>query len=122
MSLLSPKIENIQWGSMKIKGYPLGRDFMIYPGGAKSWDWNKSNTSHEKGIQTQDIQFIIDKGAEYVVMAVGMNSRLNVSDTAIELLKKTGTEYCILSTKDAVEEYNRLASTTPVGGLFHTTC
>jgi len=118
----SPKVETIKWGLMKIQGYPPGRDFMIYPGGAKSWDWNNSNTSHEKGIQPQDISFIIDKGAKYVAMAIGMNSRLKVSDAAIELLKKTGTDYCILSTKDAVDEYNQLASISPVGGLFHTTC
>ncbi|QTA78667.1 DUF498 [Desulfonema limicola] len=118
----SPIIEAIQWGSMKLEGYPSGRDFMIYPGGAKSWDWNESNTSHEKGIQPKDIQFLIDKGAVNIVLATGMNSRLKVSDAAIEFLEKTGIEYCILSTEDAVKEYNRLASTIPVGGLFHTTC
>ncbi|QTA78390.1 MTH938-containing [Desulfonema limicola] len=59
----SPKIEKIQWVRMKVEGYPSGRDFMIYPGGTKSWDWNKRNTSHEKGIQSKDIQFLIDKGS-----------------------------------------------------------
>jgi len=37
----SPKIEKIQWVRMQVEGYPSGRDFMIYPGGAKSWDWKK---------------------------------------------------------------------------------
>lgn len=31
----SPLIEKIQWGSMKIEGYPEGKDFKLYPGGTK---------------------------------------------------------------------------------------
>jgi len=29
----SPEIEHIKWGFMKVKGYPPGKDFKLFPGG-----------------------------------------------------------------------------------------
>lgn len=29
----SPLIEELEWGHMKVKGFPSGKDFRLFPGG-----------------------------------------------------------------------------------------
>jgi hypothetical protein len=51
----SPQIISLVWGKMEVEGYPAGKDFVLYPGGAEPWNWNDAGTTHEGGIQPQDI-------------------------------------------------------------------
>jgi len=118
----SPKIISLVWGKMEIEGYPAGKDFVLYPGGAESWNWNDTGTTHEGGIQPQDIDKLLAKLANKIVLTTGMTGRLRVSDAALERLKSAGVEFMILHTDEAVKVYNRLAQEYQVGGLFHSTC
>lgn len=119
----SPKILNFSWGVMDIEGYGQGKDFKLYPGGARPWNWSETGTEHSPGIQPADIKELIDRGCQVVVLSKGVESSLKVMDSTIELLKKHNIEYHILDTKKAVELYNKLASENfRIGGLFHSTC
>lgn len=118
----SPKIKHLSWGKMEVEGYPPGKDFIVYPGGADPWDWNLSNTSHEDGIQPEDVKLLLSKGAEIIVLSRGFSERLGVSQETIEILEEAKIEYVVLKTDEAVEKYNHLAETRQVGGLFHSTC
>ncbi|WP_321329802.1 Mth938-like domain-containing protein [uncultured Ilyobacter sp.] len=119
----SPKILNFSWGVMDIEGYGQGKDFKLYPGGARSWNWSETGTEHSPGIQPADVEELIEKGCQIVVLSQGVYSSLKVMDSTIELLEKNNVEYHILDTRKAVELYNKLAGENlRIGGLFHSTC
>lgn len=118
----SPYINGLQWGEMDVEGVGRGKDFMLYPGGAESWDWNRTGTSHDGGIQPADVRVLLAHGATHIVLSTGQQERLRVSTAARQALDEAGIPYDVLPTAKAVEKYNALAEHESVGGLFHSTC
>ena len=119
---ISPKITHISWGRMKVEGVGSGKDFKLYPGGGRAWDWRETGTEHDPGIQPADVEEILDNGADVVVLSRGMRLALKTSPETLELLKTRGVTVYVKETKAAVELYNELAAEHAVGGLFHSTC
>jgi hypothetical protein len=120
---LSPYITHLEWGKMEVENLGAGRDFKLYPGGGKEWDWRESNTHHIPGIQPVDVQDLVEHGANVVVVSRGMLTKLEISPEALEYIEETDIEFHIMETKLAVELYNHLAvKNAKVGGLFHSTC
>lgn len=107
---------------MKIEGLGTGKDFKLYPGGGRIWDWGETGTRHAPGIQPADVAELLDHGAQVVVLSRGMNLALRVCPETLDLLQDRGVIAHVEETRAAVELYNRLAETRPVGGLFHSTC
>ncbi|MFG3340743.1 Mth938-like domain-containing protein [Glycomyces sp. NPDC048151] len=118
----SPKILSIAWGRMEIEDLGVGKDFMLHPGGGKAWDWRESGTEHSPGIQPSDVRYLIDRGAETIVLSLGMERRLQIDPATIALLERLHVGYQAAETPEAVALYNRAADTGSVGGLFHSTC
>ncbi|RRS00502.1 Mth938-like domain-containing protein [Glycomyces terrestris] len=116
----SPKILSVAWGRMEVDGLGTGKDFMLHPGGGRPWDWRESGTEHSPGIQPADVQYLIDNGAESIVLSLGMERRLEVDPATVALLERLGVPYRTAETREAVELYN--ADPGRVGGLFHSTC
>ena len=118
----SPRITHISWGQMEVDGIGSGRDFKLYPGGGREWNWKETNTHHVPGIQPADVMELLEHGSKVVVLTRGMHLVLQTCPETIELLKKKGIQFHIEETNAAVELYNELAETELVGGLFHSTC
>ena len=119
----SPRISHIAWGSMQIEGVGSGRDFKLWPGGGRAWDWAQTNMHHTPGIQPADVQELLAHGSKIVVLSRGRDLRLQTCPETIEYLEQRGVECHVEETAAAVELYNRLAAEgEPVGGLFHSTC
>ena len=119
----SPKITHISWGRMEVDGIGLGRDFKLYPGGGRSWDWRESNTHHVPGIQPADVEELLAHGSAIVVLSRGMELALQTAPETLALLQERGVPVHLEETNAAVALYNRLAETgKKVGGLFHSTC
>jgi hypothetical protein len=119
----SPHIEKIAWGSMKVAGIGKGKDFKLWPGGGRPWDWSETGTHHEPGIQTADLEELLEHGSRIIVLSRGMLLRLHTTAEAMNLLKKLDIPVHIAETKAAVRTFNRLAKEgKAVGGLFHSTC
>jgi hypothetical protein len=98
------------------------KDAKLFPGGAREWDWNETGTGHETGVQPGDVLELLDKGATVVVISQEMNGRLQVGEETLRMLKEKGVPVHVLETKAAVDRYNELSETEPVGALFHSTC
>jgi hypothetical protein len=47
----SPKITHISWGRMEVDDLGTGKDFKLYPGGGRAWDWNETGTQHVPGVE-----------------------------------------------------------------------
>lgn len=119
---VSPRITSLSWGRMEVEGLGTGKDFKLYPGGGRKWDWSETGTRHVPGIQPSDVQELLDHGACVVVLSRGMQRALRTCPETLDLLEERGVEVHVEQTKTAVERYNELRKTMPVGGLFHSTC
>jgi hypothetical protein len=118
----SPRITDLAWGRIEIEGGTSFRDAKLWPGGGREWDWTETGTRHEPGIQPADVAELLDHGAETVVLSRGVYERLRTSRATLDLLEARGIAVHVLQTEKAVERYNELAKSGPVGGLFHSTC
>lgn len=119
----SPKIMHISWGKIVVEGLGEGRDFKLYPGGGREWDWSETNTHHVPGIQPADVQELLEKGSEAVVLTRGMQLVLQICPETLQLLRDKNIRVFVEETKAAVELYNQLVDQQQlVGGLFHATC
>lgn len=119
---VSPKINSIEWGKITVSDGSTYKDAKLFPGGARTWDWTETGTHHIPGIQPADLQELLDKGAEAVVLSKGFNERLQVSDDTIEFLAQKKIPYFILQTEEAIKKYSHLRTDIPVGALIHSTC
>jgi len=118
----SPRIETISWGRMQVADLEPGKDFKLWPGGGRPWDWTETGTHHHPGIQPADVEELLDHGARVIVLSRGMLKMLQTMPSTRAMLERNGVEVHIEETKKAVELYNRLRESSAVGGLFHSTC
>jgi len=118
----SPRILAVAWGRMEVDGIGAGKDFKLYPGGGREWDWNETGTRHSPGIQPADVEELLAHGATVVVLSLGMNRRLQVDPRTLDYLAGQSVTAHTAETREAVRIYNKLAQDTPVAGLFHSTC
>jgi hypothetical protein len=119
----SPKIKSISWGCMEIEDLGKGRDFKLYPGGGRPWDWKETGTHHSPGIQPADVEELLENGSSVVVLSRGMLLALQTAPETTELLRQRGVPFHMAETKAAARLYNRLSEAgEQVGGLFHSTC
>lgn len=120
----SPRISSVSWGILEVEGRAVAyKDAKLYPGGSREWDWRETGTSHDPGIQPADVEELLERGAEEVVLSTGMHRRLRVRAETLDLLEERGVGSHVLPTGEAVERYNRLRDEgRPVGALIHSTC
>ncbi|XP_066197329.1 mth938 domain-containing protein isoform X1 [Sylvia atricapilla] len=103
----SPEIASLSWGQMKVKGCST----------------TYKDCKHSPGVQPADLEEVVKKGVQTVVIGRGMSEALQVPASTVEYLKRNGVEALVLQTEKAVAEYNALAARgVKVGGLFHSTC
>jgi hypothetical protein len=119
---VSPRVLNLSWGIMEVQSLGTGKDFKLYPGGGREWDWAETGTRHEPGIQPSDVYELVDHHCQVVVLSRGMERRLHTMPETLVHLRERGIEVHVEETGAAVELYNRLAENRRVGGLFHSTC
>ena len=119
----SPRILSSGWGKMEIETIGSGKDFKLWPGGGRTWDWSEHGTGHHNGIQQGDVQELINRGCRVVILTTGRLKRLRVPQSTVDILKAQSIEVVIADTKKAIQLYNNYAANgMAVGGLFHSTC
>uniref|UniRef100_A0A3P9PW58 Mth938 domain-containing protein n=1 Tax=Poecilia reticulata TaxID=8081 RepID=A0A3P9PW58_POERE len=124
--MTSPEIATLSWGLMKVKGCSSSyKDCKVWPGGSRAWDWRETGTDsqHYPGVQPADLEEVMKKGIELLVIGRGMSEALQVPSSTLNFVKQQGIEVRVLPTQKAVAEYNKLAvQGAKVGGVFHSTC
>ncbi len=119
----SPEITSLKWGRMTVRGLGTGKDFKLWPGGGRPWDWSETGTHHSPGIQPADVTELIQRGSETIVLTRGMLLRLRTCQETLQQLAELGIGVHVAETREAAALYNALASQgVAVGGLFHSTC
>ena len=117
-----PRIAGISWGRMEVEGLGAGKDFKLYPGGGRAWDWAETGTRHSPGVQQADVEELVARGATAVVLSQGMHQQLQVHPDTSRYLAERSITVHVAETREAVRIYNDLAGGTLVAGLFHSTC
>ena len=107
---------------MEVDGIGTGKDFKLYPGGGRPWDWNETGTRHVPGIQPSDVAELLERESTVIVLSRGMYLALHTCPETLDLLRGRGIAVHVEETRSAVALYNRLAESQNVGGLFHSTC
>ncbi|XP_067841733.1 mth938 domain-containing protein isoform X2 [Heptranchias perlo] len=75
----SPQIASLSWGRMKVQDSATAyKDCKVWPGGSRTWDWRETGTDHYPGVQPADLEEIINKGIQTLVIGRGMNEALQV--------------------------------------------
>lgn len=124
--MVETKITKLTWGEIEVQVGTQTRTFRdckLWPGGAVSWNWQETGTHHEPGIQPEDIQDLIAKGIDVLVLTRGRLLRLKLAPETEQMLQEKGLEYHFEETRRAAEHFNRLVEEgRKVGGVFHTTC
>jgi hypothetical protein len=118
----SPRILGVSWGRMEVEELGVAKDFKLFPGGGRLWDWSLTGTLHEPGVQRSDVDDLINYGSTVVVFGTGLEQRLQVPPSTIDYLEARSIQVHVAQTRDAVRLYNELVETHQVGGLFHSTC
>lgn len=119
----SPGIVSLSWGQMVIDGLGAGKDYKLWPGGGREWDWRETGTHHRPGIQPADVEELLDRGTRIVILSRGKLLMLHTCRETLELLETRGITIHIAETGKACKIYNDLAARgEAVGGLFHSTC
>jgi len=117
-----PRIIQISWGRMEVEGLGVGKDFKLYPGGGRAWDWAETGTRHSPGIRPAEVEELVAHGATTVVLSLGMNKQLHVHPDTHRYLEERSITVHVAETLEAVEIYNDLTEGALVAGLFHSTC
>lgn len=119
----SPLILSSGWGKMVVDGLGRGKDFKLWPGGGRNWNWAEFGTGHGNGIQVEEIADLVMNSCTKVILTTGRFKRLKVPKQTIDALEKEGLEVIVTDTKKGIRLYNDFAKKgVKVGGLFHTTC
>jgi hypothetical protein len=108
---------------MEVAGLGTGKDFKLWPGGGREWDWAETGTRHHPGIQPADVEELLDHGSRIVVLSRGILLRLETAPETLATLERRVERVHVEETRAAARLYNDLAdSGEAVGGLFHSTC
>lgn len=119
----SPRITHLSWGCIETGDGERYQDAKIWPGGGREWNWQETGTEHTPGIQPDDVEELLENGAEIVVLSMGYHERLGVCDETVQMLENRGVPVHVLQTEQAVIKFNQLREKNePVGGLFHSAC
>ena len=119
----SPLIRYLSWGRMQVEGCADAKDFKLWPGGGRAWDWTETGLSHDPGIQVDDVRELVEHGARVVVLSQGMMEALKCQPETLAWLEQQDVRVEVLETRAAAQRYNDLAREgEAVGGLFHSTC
>ena len=86
----SPRILSVAWGRMEVQGIASGKDFKLYPGGGRPWDWRETDMHHVPGIQPADVEELLANGSRVVVLSRGMELALQVSPETLQMLEARG--------------------------------
>lgn len=120
-----PLITHISWGKIIVADNgkeSTYRDAKLWQSESKDWDWNKTGTRHNPGVQIADIAEFIDM-VDIVILTRGMDLVLQVPQTTIDYVRQRGKQCFVGQTEDMVKKYNELVKEgKKVGGVFHSTC
>ncbi len=121
---MKPKINDTQFGSITVDEEIITHDVIIGLDGEvkkrkKKLSKEVYGTSHT--ISLAEAEYVYEKGAKLLIFGAGQYLAAKLSDEAVGFLKKQNCKIKVLSTKEAMEIWNKSDEKKKIG-LFHLTC
>ncbi len=121
---MKPKINNTEFGSITIDKKVYEHDVVIGLDGEvkkrkKKLSKEVYGTSHT--ISLAEAKHVYEKGARLLVFGAGQYLTAKFSDEAAEFFNKQNCKVKVLSTKEAMDVWNKTDEKKKIG-LFHLTC
>lgn len=118
-----PRVSRAKWGRLELDTGQVFKDAKLWPGGAREWDWRETGTHHVPGIQMADVEELLERGCDVVILSRGQQLALQTKPEVLAALKSAGVQVLQLESMDAIAKYNELvAAGQRVGALIHSTC
>lgn len=111
-------IESYKFGQIMINGKTYNSDLIIFTDHINNTWWRREGHN----LYIEDIQEIINKKPEIIIIGTGFFGLMKVSSDLIKYLESIGIKVIIKTTKDASDEYNKLYKKKKVIAAFHLTC
>jgi hypothetical protein len=115
-------IASFCWGQVVDSSGRTFRDARLFPGGVEEWDWRKTGTRHDPGIQIADLADLIETEPDVVILSRGVDLVLQVPQATIDFARGRVATVLVLQSEQAVAEYNRRIVNERVVALVHSTC
>jgi hypothetical protein len=120
---MKPVISESEFGYITVAGSKMDHDIIIRLSGEIKKRKKKLSkaiygTSHI--ISLDEAKYVYQKGAERLIIGSGHQGMVNLSDDAIDYLKKKKCKVDMYPTPKAIEKWNDTIGRAI--GLFHVTC
>lgn len=111
-----PRIEEVSFAKLVAGGKVYRAPLIAYPDKIDGRWWRKDGQS----FSPEDFDGVIAAEPEVVVLGVGFNARVQVSEATKERFEDAGIELVVADTAEAVDRYNSLLDDhKKVVGAFH---
>jgi hypothetical protein len=110
------KIEDFEFGSIKIDGIKYDKDLIITPRGIIPNWWRREG--HK--VFWADLSFLDFEGIKYLIIGNGWSSAVKVMDDLKEKMKELNIRIISVNSKNALKEYENLKSQAILA--LHLTC
>jgi len=112
-------IDAYAFGEIRIDGKPYRSDVIIWPDHVTSPWWR----ARGHVLATGDLEEVLAAPPKMLVIGTGYHERMVVPPETLSALQKQGIELHVSGTREAVEEFNRLArECADIVAAFHLTC
>ncbi|HEY1554025.1 MAG TPA: MTH938/NDUFAF3 family protein [Kofleriaceae bacterium] len=115
-------ITSFRWGQIVDSTGRVFKDARLFPGGVEEWDWRKTGTRHDPGIQIADLEDLFTTKPDVVILSRGVDLVLQVPQTTVDFAREHAANVLVLQSEQAVAEYNRRITSERVVALVHSTC
>ena len=113
------KIEDYEFGMIKVDGRVFTSDIIVTPSKIISGWWRKEG--HKLFLEDLEKYNVLNEEYDAIVIGTGYNGMMEVSNEVKN--KFSNKELYILPTQEAVKKFNELINQGKrVLGLFHITC
>lgn len=115
-------VSSFRWGQIVVSADRTFKDVRLFPGGAEEWDWGKTGTRHDPGIQIADVEDLLATNPDIVILSRGVDLVLRVPQQTIDFVRGHVREVLVLQSEEAIGEYNKRIRNERVVALVHSTC
>jgi hypothetical protein len=112
------KIEDYDFGWIKIDGKIYNNDLIIFPDRIFS-QWRREESHYLK--ESDIFEVFLDK-PKVLIIGTGANGLMKVDEEIIKKSKESGIQLIIENTYIAVKKFNEISKINRTIGAFHLTC
>jgi hypothetical protein len=116
------EITTFRWGVIIDATGRTFKDARLFPGGVEEWDWRRTGTRHDPGIQIADLDDLLTTKPDVVILSRGVDLVLQVPHATIAHARAHAKTVLVLQSEEAVAEYNRRIANERMIALIHSTC